>query len=278
MNLKQHEIGALFPPLSDAEQKALDDDVKRNGVRLPVWLYEGKVLDGWHRYSAAKKHNKEVPIKTYRGNDPAGFAYSVNVPRRHLKGSQLSHILASLAQPKWARRGEKASNPSKEGLKTTEAIAKEAKVGHATVERAKKVIVNGTAALNQAVRDGDISVSKASVIADLPKREQAKAIKAAEAKDDKPDHPATVPWEKYSKIEERLEEAESNAEFLADQLKTADAILKTDAAVEMMKLREEVKYLTRKRDALMNSLAECKKTCEYWRKEAKRCGWKAKGA
>jgi hypothetical protein len=157
---------------------------------------------------------------------------------------------------------------------TATQIAKEAKVSSRTVKGAKKVIVNGSAALNAAVRDGEISVTAASEIADLPKKAQAKAIKEAKAPKEAPDHPAMVSWEKYHELEERYDEMASNYEVLADQAKTADALMKSDAAIEMMKLREELKVCRRSRDDAMNRAAEIRKQCNWWKKVAVKHGYK----
>ena len=279
MNLKRHELSEFFPAIPPAAFKEMVGDIKRNGVRLKIVTYEGKVLDGWHRYLACKDAGIEPPIQAYRGNDPVGYVVSVNRIRRHMTASQLALVLASISKSKWAkhggdRKGEAVKGP-KDPLISTASMAKDAGVGAMTIKRAKKVIVNGSHALNAAVRDGDISVTKASEIADLPKKEQNKAIKDA-GKKEKTEHPATVAWEKYRALEEKYDELSSNYEVLVDEVKTADAILKSDAAVEMLKLREELRVCRQSADRHMNRAAELRKQSDYWKGQAKRLGWKAK--
>ena len=43
---KYHPACLLFPKLGKAELQELADDIKANGLRNPVVLYKGQVLDG----------------------------------------------------------------------------------------------------------------------------------------------------------------------------------------------------------------------------------------
>ena len=50
--MKFHEYAGLFPLLTGEEFDALVADIEKNGLIEPVWLYEGKILDGRNRYRA----------------------------------------------------------------------------------------------------------------------------------------------------------------------------------------------------------------------------------
>ena len=54
-NLQHHPHASIFPEMNSAEFDLLVEDIRANGVRVPITLYEGKILDGRHRYKAAKK-------------------------------------------------------------------------------------------------------------------------------------------------------------------------------------------------------------------------------
>jgi hypothetical protein len=56
-------------------------------------------------------------------------------------------------------------------------LAEEAGIGRTTMKRADKVNEQGAKAVKDAVIAGDVSVSDAASIVDLPKAEQAKAVK-----------------------------------------------------------------------------------------------------
>ena len=51
MSLSQHEYGTIFPQMLEKEFNDLVDDIRENGFREEekFVMYEGKVLDGWHR-------------------------------------------------------------------------------------------------------------------------------------------------------------------------------------------------------------------------------------
>jgi hypothetical protein len=59
----------------------LVEDVRRNGVREPIWLFEGKILDGRNRYRAARVAGVPCPTRFYEGDDPLGFVISLNLAR-----------------------------------------------------------------------------------------------------------------------------------------------------------------------------------------------------
>src|SRR6476620_2990333 len=84
MNLKQHELSAFYPAMPDDELNALADDIKAHGLHDSITLYQGRVLDGWHRYQAcllAKVHPRTID---YKGKDAAAYVESKNGYRRHL--------------------------------------------------------------------------------------------------------------------------------------------------------------------------------------------------
>jgi hypothetical protein len=95
---EQHPIAATLMPggMDEPEFTAFCEDVEQRGILMPVTLYEGKVLDGWHRYRAGQKTG--TPFKTieYTGKDPAGYIASVNVLRRKLSSLQRALVGARL--------------------------------------------------------------------------------------------------------------------------------------------------------------------------------------
>jgi hypothetical protein len=97
MNLQIHELASIFPRMPGEEFAALKLDIKANGLLEPIWLYDGKVLDGRHRYYACQETSVEPAFREYEGSDPRGFVVSLNLKRRHLDATQRSAVAAELA-------------------------------------------------------------------------------------------------------------------------------------------------------------------------------------
>lgn len=55
--LDRHELSAFFRDMPDEDYQSLLESVSKYGfVDNVIRLYEGQILDGWHRYRAAKVH------------------------------------------------------------------------------------------------------------------------------------------------------------------------------------------------------------------------------
>lgn len=90
MSRQHHPIADLFPMLSDEELKEMAADIAERGLLQPIVLDgQGRILDGRNRVAACELAGVEPEFTTYDGDDPDGYALSVNIARRHLtKGQQ----------------------------------------------------------------------------------------------------------------------------------------------------------------------------------------------
>lgn len=91
---EQHPLAIELMPggMDESEFTAFCEDVEERGVIVPITLFEGKVLDGWHRYRAARKIECSFKEIEYKGKDPAGYIASVNVLRRKLGSLQRAMV------------------------------------------------------------------------------------------------------------------------------------------------------------------------------------------
>jgi N6-adenosine-specific RNA methylase IME4 len=93
-----HPLANIFPLI---EGQAFDDlcaDIRAHGVREPVWLYEGQILDGRNRWRAAAASGITCPIRDYTGSNPLEFVLSLNLHRRQLSASDLGFVAIKLEE------------------------------------------------------------------------------------------------------------------------------------------------------------------------------------
>ena len=50
--MQRHTLSALFQDMDPAEFRDLVESVKKHGLREPITVFQGEILDGWHRYQA----------------------------------------------------------------------------------------------------------------------------------------------------------------------------------------------------------------------------------
>jgi hypothetical protein len=186
--ISEHEAAALLPAMSETEFSALVEDIRENGLREPIVLYEGKILDGRHRMRACEQLGLAPLTKEWDGKGaPEAFVASMNLHRRHLTISQRAMIAAKMATLK---RGQKANALRAKGvvvITTTEA-AKVMGVHKSQLDDARIVLAEGTTEEIAAVNAGQESVTmlRQDIRAGLtPKERAAKrspaATKAAQA-------------------------------------------------------------------------------------------------
>lgn len=90
--LAPHPLAESIPAMFDREYIELRDDIQTNGLREPITLYEGKILDGRHRARACWELGVEPLTREYEGDEPAAYVLSLNVRRRNLSPSQRAAI------------------------------------------------------------------------------------------------------------------------------------------------------------------------------------------
>lgn len=84
MQYEQHPIALKIAPgtMPEEEFNAFVDDIRARGQLLPIVLYEGKILSGWHRYRAVTRIGAEPKIQDYTGSDPHGLVIALELMRR----------------------------------------------------------------------------------------------------------------------------------------------------------------------------------------------------
>src|ERR1039458_6575552 len=104
--LTDHRLAELVPEMAPDEYGALVADIAAHGLLEPIVTFEGRILDGRHRYRGCLATETEPRFKPYEGEDPLDFVISENVKRRHLTPGQLAFITLN-ALPLYEAEAEK---------------------------------------------------------------------------------------------------------------------------------------------------------------------------
>lgn len=98
----RHPLSAKYGDMEPEQLARMKDSVATHGILEPIRLYEGKVLDGWHRYSCLPAKLTEEQVENWFeefdedvfGMTPEEFVEAANVDRRHLTLAQRIAIAA----------------------------------------------------------------------------------------------------------------------------------------------------------------------------------------
>ena len=188
-----HEAACIFPMMTDDQIDSLANDIKANGLIVPIQILNGKILDGRNRWMACAKIAKTPKTIVVSPTDPIAYVLSMNRERRHLDDGQAAmagargrELYERLARERMqAGGGDKKSgvdncphpisNTGKARDKAGEAVG----VSGRQIDRASRVLSNGSKSLIDACDNGEVAVSAAAKLAVLPKEIQSEVIKQA---------------------------------------------------------------------------------------------------
>ncbi|MFA5897902.1 MAG: MT-A70 family methyltransferase [Hyphomicrobium sp.] len=212
-----HPLADLFPLIEGAEFDALVADIEANGLHDPIVMLDGRILDGRNRFRAARltrrygeafgadnvdgKPGGVGVLGTWQNSahflafgagdfdpttvekGPLAWVLSKNLHRRHLTDSQRTAVAADLVVLRQGRRTDLSPNGEKSGEGLSKAEAADAlHVSERQIERQLAVKQGGAPGLVEAVKRGDVSVSAAAEIAQLPISAQLEVIRGADPK------------------------------------------------------------------------------------------------
>ena len=163
--LEDHPIAEIFPLLPDEELKELSRDIEEKGLRSPIMIHEGKILDGRNRYRAIKlmpSWSGKLDLwwlTKYLGPDPYEYVVSMNCRRRHLTTSQRAFIAVELVNMPDHRPSDKGANLHP--YLTSSARASELLGVSERSVKAAKAIKGANPELFEAGKRGEISLNAA---------------------------------------------------------------------------------------------------------------------
>lgn len=303
MKYNQHPLSSAYPAMSKENYDALVADIRTHGQRDVATVYDGMVLDGWHRYQACEEIGIPCRIEEFSGNDPAAYVISKNTHRRQLTESQRAAAVVAIRE--WRATGKGGTcHPSSA---TVSQMAVEANVDERTIQRAKRAYEAG---LGDAVRDGLLSANKAAEIAkanpelakkvahgevSLPKAvEQVGAKKPRGKKTSAPKSSTSASpvcsaevealrtelkelQERYDDQKERFAEIATQLEEAVAEAASLSAVVDSNepaktALAEAKKFREINRILEERIRGLMNEKNEAIRSAKYWQRQAKQAG------
>lgn len=213
--MKVHPLSSGYPRMPDNEFLELKDSIRKKGKpNQPIVVLDGKVLDGIHRNECCEDLGITPPTIEYDGDKSpqaiALFLWEQNGLRRHLDASQRAMIGARLVTT--GGRGRPELNPLNNGINQKQA-AKTVGVSTSQIEDASKVLKQSPKEVVTAVEQGEVAVSDAAKVADLPKKEQKAALSKVKAGKAKTLKAAAEPHQRNGK--------QKNDPRLFDRIKTS---------------------------------------------------------
>ncbi len=190
-----HPLANIFPLIEGEHFLELVKDVREHGLREPIILLEGKILDGRNRYRACVAAGMlpeslgalTVPqLKYFKHHLPAGaetpsqaellaFVVSKNLHRRQLTDDQRRMVGARMVNLKAGRPVEDEQSSQIANISRDEA-ARLMTTDVAGIDRARSVIAHAVHEIVELVDEGKVSVATAAEIAKQPAERQAEIV------------------------------------------------------------------------------------------------------
>lgn len=177
-SLKPHpEWRRYAVPMPKEAWDRLYESIRRYGIRVPLSIWNAQILDGVHRWKAAKqlgvKHVPVLPLELEDEEEARIWMIRANLDRRHLTSGQRAMLVKLLyeiekekASQRRARQGRDRGGkfsptvePQEKG-KARDRAAARAGISGRTLEKALKA-VEKRPDLEEKLRKGEISVDRA---------------------------------------------------------------------------------------------------------------------
>lgn len=192
MDYKKHRLN-IYPEMQPDEFERLRTDIFTNGYdpKNPIWIFEGKIIDGWNRYRACQALGITPVFRTFEGSTLDALQFLVRTNnRRDLNSSQRAAIAVEAEDLIAVLKAEaKAAQIRKPADSVPQLIAEqnakeqnEVRVQLAKTFNTNKQYVSDAARLKrenpkafEAIKSGQ------KVITQVKQEEKNKALKQAEA-------------------------------------------------------------------------------------------------
>jgi NACalpha-BTF3-like transcription factor len=259
--VERHPLSSAWPEMSDDDFERFRQSILLVGLIDPIVIFEGMILDGFHRFMVCEANSIPMHFVEYEGDDPAGFVIGKHA-RRNLTQGQIA--LSITAMSEWKPGGRPNNYAPGAQLFSATQMAEKAGVSLRTVVQAKSVITKGSDELISAVKSGEVSLKAAEAVSKLDKSEQMAALKKPLKPTEEPQEPPKLSEEDYEQImakesQEIMQEASLRAVEMNMLVQSNDVvaalrslILERDA--EIVKLQHEVAGLRQRMGGMQEEI------------------------
>lgn len=266
MSYELHPLCTLFPRVTGAEFDGLVADIKAYGLRQPIVLHGGMILDGGNRYRACIEAGVEPVFQEFQGDSLVSFVLSANLHRRHLSAGQQAAIVASAQDWAKAQTVGKPKSGNVTGLATVAERAAKSGASDKTQRMADKV-AKADPELAKKVAHGEVSLPKAV------QKVEAKTKKAA---------PAPAPLHVVAPTGDVITEAdlhEDPADLLEELQRDNEALQKQiailtadDTKAELHKMILQRDHAVRRQSEEMDKAHKSTEREKWTKRQLMRCG------
>ncbi len=292
--LSLHPLCTLFPRLTGQEFESLKNDIRENGLREPIIIHDGMILDGGNRYRACIEIGIEPGVMKFGGGNLVSYVISANLHRRHLTPGQQAAIVASAQD--WAnsqgRGGDRKSNQSQAvDFDTVEKRSAASGASRVTQMKADKV-AKADPELSKKVAHGEISLPKALKSISPQKETEKHDNEDCDQKDTDSQEPEYTELDQikdelngtYETIRNLTEENSRLKESIALGMLPDDEQISTEKIINELKelvreyentirsLTAQVVALTESRDTYQRDNEQLKKQCKMYVNKLKKLG------
>ncbi len=186
-----HQEVRLLPPMTSAEQAALKESLRTQGLLDPIVLYQGRIAEGHHRYQVARQLIDEgVPTTQLRmqfrelaaaelaGGPLRDWVLARNCLRRHLSASQVAIVAA---REYCETLGQESSQRPASGKQRPQCAARFG-ISERLLQDAVTIYRSQRSELREAIFSGELAVHAALAVlrgANQPRRAPSAALPAA---------------------------------------------------------------------------------------------------
>jgi len=164
--LPVHPMAMQYPWITGEKWESFRDSVEEHGIRVPMLVWKGKVVDGKNRQKAAMSAGKDCPHvelpESMAEADVEEYVDLMNRERRHEDSNVIAAIAAEkrLLEKEQTRRATEGRTEETDDKPSAEVVAARIGSNRRYVQDAV-VLYNEAADLHAKVKEGELTVSKA---------------------------------------------------------------------------------------------------------------------